>query len=118
MCIGTKNRRLSRPDAFKRPICKTIRCKINRILKLDYFVNYCFSKTNFLNDSIAYVVERCTIEANIWRAVRDTEMIGGTFGGTNVFFHSPKFDKNRGSRRIHLCLYMSHRISHVSLFAN
>ena len=39
------------------------------------FVNYCFSKNNFLNDSIAYVNERSTIKANISRTVRDTDSL-------------------------------------------
>ena len=30
------------------------------------------------------------------------------FGDTNVFFRSPKFDRNRGSRWIHFCLSVCH----------
>ena len=41
-----------------------------------------------------------------------------SFGDTNVFLHFPKFDRNRGSPWMHFCLYMSHRILHVLLFAN
>ena len=70
---------------FKYRFVSAIRCKINRILKLDHFVNYCFSKNNFLNDSIAYVNERSTIKANISRTVRDTQMTRCRFEDTNVF---------------------------------
>ena len=84
----------------------TIRCKINKILKAESFLNYCFSENNSWNDSIAYVSERSTIKANISRTVRDTEMTRSTFGDISVFFHSPKFDRNRGSRWMHFCLYM------------
>ena len=37
-------------------------------------MNYCFSKNNFFNHSVAYVNERCTIKANISKTVRDTKM--------------------------------------------
>ena len=83
--------------SLKFRFASTIRCKINRILKLDHFVNYYFSKNNFLNDLIAYVNERSTIKANISRTVRDADITRSTFGEINVFFHSPKFDRNRGS---------------------
>ena len=43
------------------------------------FVNYCFSKNNFLNHSIAYVNERSTIKANISKTVRDTKITRSTF---------------------------------------
>ena len=68
----------------------TIRRKINGIQKLDHFVNYCFSKNNFWNDSIAYVNERSTIKANISRTIRDTEMTRSMYGDIKVFF-----DRNR-----------------------
>ena len=42
-------------------------------------MNYCFSKNNFLNHSIAYVNERSTIKANISKTVRDTKMTRSTF---------------------------------------
>ena len=103
---------------FKYRFASTMRCKINRILKLDHFINYCFSKNNFLNDSIAYVNERSTVKANISRMVRDTEMTHCTFVDNNVIFHSPKLDTNKGIRWMHFCLYMSHRISYVLLFIN
>ena len=103
---------------FKYRFASTIRFKINMILKLDHFVNYCFSKNNFLNDSIAHVNERSTIKANISRTVRDTKMTCYTFGDTIDFFHSTKFDRNRCSRWMHFCLYMSYCISHVFLFTN
>ena len=74
-----------------------MKCKSNRIHKLDHSINYCFDKNNFLNDSIANVNERSTIKTNISRTVRDTEMIRSTFGDINVF-HSPKFDRSKGSR--------------------
>ena len=61
-------------------------------------------------------MERSTIQPNISRMVRDTEMTRCMFGDTNVFFYFPKFDRNRGSHWMHFCLYMSHRISHVPLF--
>ena len=91
---------------FKYRFASIIRCKVNRILKLDQFVNYSFSKNNFLNDSIAYVNERSIIKANISRTVKDTKMTSCTFGDTNVFFHSPKFDRNRGSHWMHFaCIF-------------
>ena len=71
-----------------------------------------------MNDSVTYVNERSTIKANISRTVRDREMTRSTFGDISVIFHSPKFDRNRGSQWMHFCLYMSHRISHVLLFTN
>ena len=91
---------------FKCRFASTIRCKIKKMLKLDHFVNYCFSKNNFSNDSIAHVNERSTIKANISSTVRDMEMTRCTFGDTNVSFHYPKFDRNRGSRWMHFaCIY-------------
>ena len=47
----------------------TIRCKIKRILKLDHFVNYSFSKNNIFNYSIVYVNDKSTIKVNISRMV-------------------------------------------------
>ena len=64
-----------------------------------------FQKNNFLNNLIAYVNERSTIKANILRTVRDMEMTGSTFGNINVFFHSPKFDRNRGSCYTVFCMF-------------
>ena len=93
---------------FKYRFTSTIRCKINIVSV----------KNNFLNDSVPYVNERSTIKANISRTVRDTKMTRCTFGDTNVFFHSPTFDRNRDSRWMHFCPFLSHRISHVILFAN
>ena len=74
--------------SLKYKFASTIRCEINRILKLYHFVNYCFSKNNFLNDSIAFVNERSAIKVNISRTVRDTEMTRSTYGNTNIFFDS------------------------------
>ena len=96
----------------------TVRCKINRMLKLDHFVNYYFSKNDILNDSIAYVDEGSTIKVNISRTVRDMELTHCMFGDTNVFFHSPEFGRNRGIHWTHFCLYVSHHISYVVLFTN
>ena len=43
------------------------------------FVNYCFSKNNFLNHSIVYVIERSTIKAYISRTVGEAKMTRSTF---------------------------------------
>ena len=66
--------------SLKYRFASTIRCKINRICKLNHFVNYCFSKNNFLNNSIAYVNKKSTVKANISRMVRDTETTRSMFG--------------------------------------
>ena len=48
--LGLKIEVLVHPIPFNYRFASTIRCKMNRILKMDHFVNYCFSKINFLND--------------------------------------------------------------------
>ena len=79
--------------SLKYRFASSTRFKINRILKLDHFVNYCSSKNNFMNDSITYVDERPTIEENISITVRDTEITRAML----EISRSPKLDRSRGS---------------------
>ena len=60
--------------SLKYRFASTIRCKINRILKLDRLKIIVSVKKFFFNDSIAYVNERSTVKANISRTVRDTKI--------------------------------------------
>ena len=48
--------------------------------------------------------------ANISKTVRDTKMTRSTFWDVNVFFYSPKFDRNRGNHWVHFCLYMCNTV--------